>query len=62
MELSHRLTHILSHKATLITYKKTEITPCIVSDCYELKLDIVDIFSFILFIKWITLTDYYMLN
>jgi hypothetical protein len=32
--------HILGHKASLSKYKKTEITPCILSDHNALKLEI----------------------
>jgi hypothetical protein len=30
--------HILGHKASIDTYKKTEITFCILSDCNKIKL------------------------
>jgi hypothetical protein len=35
-----KIDHILGHKASLSKYKKTEITPCILSDHNALKLDI----------------------
>jgi len=35
----YKIRHILSHKASLTRYKKTEITPCILPDHHGLKLD-----------------------
>jgi hypothetical protein len=35
-----KIDHILGHKARLNTYKKTEITPCILSDHNGIKLEI----------------------
>ena len=37
IELSH---HILGHKTSLNRYKKIEITPCILTNCHGLKLNI----------------------
>jgi hypothetical protein len=34
-----KIDHILGHKANISKYKKTEITPCILSDQNSLKLD-----------------------
>jgi exonuclease III len=33
-----KIDHILGHKANLSKYKKTEITPCVLSDHNALKL------------------------
>jgi hypothetical protein len=35
-----KIDHIIGHKASLSKYKKTEITPCILSDHNALKLEI----------------------
>jgi endonuclease/exonuclease/phosphatase family metal-dependent hydrolase len=35
-----KIDHILVHKENLNKYKKTEITPCILSDHNELKLEL----------------------
>lgn len=34
--------HALQHKESLKGYKKIEVTPCILSDPHEIKLDIYD--------------------
>ena len=31
--------HIIRHKISLYRYRKIEITPCVISDHYELRLD-----------------------
>jgi exonuclease III len=35
-----KIDHILGHKASLNKYKKTEITPCILSDHNVIKLEL----------------------
>jgi endonuclease/exonuclease/phosphatase family metal-dependent hydrolase len=35
-----KIDHILGHKASLNKYKKTEITPCIISDHNGIKLEL----------------------
>jgi exonuclease III len=35
-----KIDHILGHKASLSKYKKTEITPCILSDHNAIKLEL----------------------
>jgi hypothetical protein len=35
-----KIDHILGHKASLNKYKKTEITPCILSDHNAIKLEL----------------------
>jgi hypothetical protein len=35
-----QMDHILGHKASLKKYKKTEITPCILSDNNAMKLEL----------------------
>jgi hypothetical protein len=35
-----KIDHILGHKASVNKFKKTEITPCIISDHNEMKLDL----------------------
>jgi hypothetical protein len=35
-----KIDHILGHKASLNKYKKTEITPCILSDNNSVKLEL----------------------
>jgi exonuclease III len=35
-----KIDHILGHKTSLSKYKKTEVTPCILSDHNELKLEL----------------------
>ena len=39
MEPSQKIDHILDNKTYLNRYKKTEITPCILSDHHGLKLE-----------------------
>jgi exonuclease III len=39
-ETFSKVDHILGHKANLSKYKKTEITPCILSDHNALKLEL----------------------
>jgi exonuclease III len=35
-----KIDHILGHKASHSKYKKTDLTPCILSDCNALKLEL----------------------
>jgi exonuclease III len=35
-----KIDHILGNKASLNKYKKTEITPCILSDCNAIRLEV----------------------